>query len=81
VFSRRIVGWRTASSMTTNLVMDALNMAIHSRRLQLINNVIVHSDAGSQHVAASYGDVSPRSAHDHQSDRSGSASIMRSPNR
>jgi putative transposase len=54
VFSRRIVGWRTASSMTTPLVMDALNMAIHSRRLQLINNVIVHSDAGSQYVAVSY---------------------------
>ena len=32
VFSRRIVGWRTAASMTTALVMDALNMAVHSRR-------------------------------------------------
>ena len=31
VFSRRIVGWRTAASMTTALVMDALNMAIFSR--------------------------------------------------
>ena len=54
VFSRRIVGWRTASSMTTALVMDALNMAVHSRRLQLLNGVIVHSDAGSQYVAVSY---------------------------
>jgi putative transposase len=54
VFSRRIVGWRTAASMTTELVMDALNMAVHSRRLQLINGVIVHSDAGSQYVAVTY---------------------------
>ncbi len=54
VFSRRIVGWRTAASMTTELVMDALNMAVHSRRLQLLDGVIVHSDAGSQYVAVSY---------------------------
>jgi putative transposase len=54
VFSRRIVGWRTAASMTTALVMDALNMAVHSRRLQLLDGVIVHSDAGSQYVAVSY---------------------------
>jgi putative transposase len=54
VCSRRIVGWRTATSMTTALVMDALNMAVHSRRLQLINGVIVHSDAGSQYVAVAY---------------------------
>ena len=54
VFSRRIVGWRTAASMTTPLVMDALEMAVFSRRLQLINGVIAHSDAGSQYVSVSY---------------------------
>ena len=48
VYSRRIVGWRTAASMTTPLVMDALEMAIFSRRHQLIGGVIAHSDAGSQ---------------------------------
>ena len=48
VHSRKIVGWRTAATMTTPLVMDALNMAVFSRRLQLINGVIAHSDAGSQ---------------------------------
>jgi transposase InsO family protein len=30
VCSRRIVGWRTATSTTTAPVMDALNMAVHS---------------------------------------------------
>jgi len=54
VHSRKIVGWRTASTMTTPLVMDALNMAVFSRRLQLINGVIAHSDAGSQYVSVAY---------------------------
>ena len=54
VHSRKIVGWRTAATMTTPLVMDALNMAVFSRRLQLINGVIAHSDAGSQYVSVAY---------------------------
>ena len=54
VFARRIVGWRTAASMTVDLVTDALNMAVHSRHLQLIDGVIVHSDAGSQYTAVTY---------------------------
>src|ERR1700683_641817 len=32
VFSRRLVGWKAARSMTTPLVLDALNMAAWSRR-------------------------------------------------
>jgi putative transposase len=54
VYSRRIVGWRTAASMTTALVMDALEMAIFSRRHQLLDGVIAHSDAGGQYVSVSY---------------------------
>ncbi len=54
VYSRKIVGWRTASTMTTALVMDALNMAIFSRRHQLLNGVIAHSDADSQYVSVAY---------------------------
>ena len=54
VFSRRIVGWRTAASMTTPLVMDALEMAIFSRRHQFIDGLIAHSDAGSQYVSIAY---------------------------
>jgi transposase InsO family protein len=48
VCSRMIVGWRTASTMTADLVTDALDMAIFSRRAQLLHGVIAHSDAGSQ---------------------------------
>jgi putative transposase len=54
VYSRTIVGWRTASSMTTPLVMDALEMAIFSRRRQLVAGVIAHSDAGSQYTSVAY---------------------------
>lgn len=54
VYSRRIVGWRTASTMTADLVTDALNMAIHSRRHKLLRGVIAHSDAGSQYVSVTY---------------------------
>ena len=51
VFSRRIVGWRVASSMKTELVLDAFEMALWSRDhegLPAGEGLIVHSDAGSQ---------------------------------
>jgi putative transposase len=54
VYSRMIVGWRVASTMTTDLVMDALNMAVFTRRTNLINGVIAHSDAGSQYTSIRY---------------------------
>jgi putative transposase len=54
VFSRRIVGWRTADTMTADLVTDALEMAIFSRRHQLLIGVIAHSDAGGQYVSVAY---------------------------
>ena len=56
VFSRKIVGWRTAASMTADLVTDALEMAIFSRRMQLIHGVIAHSDAGAQYTSLTYTD-------------------------
>ncbi len=43
VFSRRILGWKAARSMTTALVLDALNMAAWTRR-HTIEGVICHSD-------------------------------------
>ena len=43
--SRRIVGWSMATSLATQLVLDALNMALATRRP---TGVIHHSDQGSQ---------------------------------
>ena len=54
VYSRMIVGWRVASTMTTDLVMDALNMAAFTRRATIIGGVIAHSDAGSQYTSIRY---------------------------
>jgi len=54
VFSRRIVGWKAARSMTADLVVDALNMAAWSRRNVDIAGVTCHSDAGSQYVSLAY---------------------------
>ena len=50
VFSRRIVGWRTASRMPTELPLDALEMALWTRAGagQAVAGLIHHSDAGTQ---------------------------------
>ncbi len=57
-FSRRIVGWRTSSSMPTELPLDALEMALwtRSRAGQNVTGLIHHSDAGSQYTSIRYSD-------------------------
>jgi putative transposase len=52
VFSRRIVGWSMSSSLHTQIVLDALNMAIHLRKPK---GVIHHSDQGSQYTSLAFG--------------------------
>ena len=49
VFSRRIVGWRVASSMRTDLVLDALEQAVWARGGA--SGVIHHRDRGSQYLS------------------------------
>jgi putative transposase len=46
VFSRRIVGWRVATTLRTSLALDALEMAIWSRNERL-EGLVHHSDRGS----------------------------------
>jgi transposase InsO family protein len=50
VYSRRLVGWKAARSMTAALVIDALNMAAWTRRHTTIDGLICHTDAGSQAI-------------------------------
>jgi putative transposase len=52
LFSRRIVGWSMADHMESRLVVDALEMAIASRRP--LANLIAHSDRGSQYASEHY---------------------------
>jgi transposase InsO family protein len=52
VFSRAIVGWRASRSMRTDLVLDALEQALHGR--PLTGDLVHHSDHGSQYVSIRY---------------------------
>jgi putative transposase len=56
VFSRMIVGWRAAKSMTTDLPLDALDMALwhRGRHGHTVDGLIHHSDAGSQYTSIRY---------------------------
>jgi putative transposase len=52
VFARCIVGWRVSRSMQTDLVLDALEQALHAR--QVGEGLIHHSDRGSQYLGIRY---------------------------
>jgi len=54
VFSRRIVGWRVSTSMTTAFVLDALNQAICQRGPEKGGGLVHHSDRGSQYLSIKY---------------------------
>ncbi len=55
VHSRRIVGWQLASHLRTDLVLDALEMAIWQRK-RLEPGLVHHSDRGSQYTSIRYTD-------------------------
>jgi len=52
VWSRRVVGWAMAAHLRTELVLDALDMAVEQRRP---GSVIHHSDQGSQYTSLAFG--------------------------
>jgi len=51
-WSRRVVGWAMATHLRTQLVLDALEMAIQQRRP---TGVVHHSDQGSQYTSLAFG--------------------------
>jgi putative transposase len=53
VWSRRVVGWAIGEQMTTDLVLEALNMALQRCRPK---DVIHHSDQGSQYTSIAFGE-------------------------
>jgi putative transposase len=53
-FSRRIVGWRVAANMKTDMVLDALEMARASRGARRLVGLVTHSDAGSQFTSVRF---------------------------
>ena len=51
-WSRRIVGWAFSADLKTRVVLDALDMALVTRKP---DNVIHHSDRGSQYTSIAFG--------------------------
>lgn len=52
VCTRRIVGWAMALHLRTELILDALNMALWQRRPE---DVVHHSDHGCQYTSIAFG--------------------------
>jgi putative transposase len=56
-YSRRIVGWRAATTMRTSLVLDALEQAVWTRQrggASSLTGLICHHDAGSQYTSIAF---------------------------
>ncbi len=59
VHSRRILGWRAATTMRTSLVLDCLEMALWTRRTEGVvdlSGLVHHTDAGSQYTSIAFTD-------------------------
>jgi putative transposase len=56
-YARRILGWRAAMSMRTQLVLDALEQAVWVRRREgvtTLTGLVHHTDAGSQYTSITF---------------------------
>lgn len=55
-FARRILGWRTGTSMNTQLVLDALEQAVWTRGRAGADlaGLVAHTDRGSQYTSIRY---------------------------
>ncbi|EBD9555339.1 IS3 family transposase [Salmonella enterica] len=58
LWSRSVIGWSMSSRMTAQLACDALQMALWRRKRP--ENVIVHTDSGSQYCSTDYQSVLKR---------------------
>ena len=84
VFSRRILGWRAATAMTTPLVLDCLEQAIWTRRSEGtrdLSGLVHHTDAGSPNIRRSRSPAAwPRQASTPRSARSATPTTTPWPN-
>jgi putative transposase len=56
-YARRILGWKVSTSMTTELVLAAIDQAIFTRKREGVNSLaglIHHNDAGSQYTSVRF---------------------------
>ena len=54
VFSRRIIGWRVSPALRADLALDALEMAVWTRRGESLDGLVHHSDRGCQYLSIVY---------------------------
>ncbi len=82
-YARRIIGWRTGTTMTTSLVLDAIEHAIWTRERagRDVKNVVHHTDRGSSIRRLPSPNVSPRPGSSPAWGRWDRASTMLSPKR
>ena len=73
-WSRRIVGWAFSADLKTRVVLDALDMALAARKP---DNVIHHSDRGSQYTSLAFGSRCKEPACGPQPVRSATPTTMR----
>ncbi|MFF2131473.1 IS3 family transposase [Streptomyces olivochromogenes] len=59
IWSRRVVGWSIADYMRTQLVSDAIEMAVAVRGGR-VHGVVFHTDRGAQYVSAAFAEVCRR---------------------
>ena len=52
LFSRKIIGWAMDKHMTTDLILEAFNMAVASRQVR--PGLVLHSDRGVQYRSGEY---------------------------
>ena len=52
-YACRIVGWRVSNSLKTDISLDALEQALHDRKVEQ-TSLIHHSDRGVQYVSIKY---------------------------
>jgi putative transposase len=54
LFARRILGWQVAHNLRSDLAIDALEMAIWTRRNGSLDGLFHHSSRGAQYTAIRY---------------------------
>ncbi len=59
LYSRRVIGWSVAAHMRTELVADALDMAVATRGGH-VAGAVFHSDRGSQYTSDAFGELCER---------------------
>ena len=78
-YARRILGWRTATTMTTELVLDAIEQAIWTRKQDnhdQFDELVAHNDRGVQYLSVAYSERLARRASSRRSVRSAPVMTM-----